>query len=49
MSAAVNSVFAELLHKLCNTRLAEFLDSHKFNSLKVDLHHLLDRIYVIHC
>ena len=29
MSAAVNSVFAEFLRKLCNTRLAEFLDSYK--------------------
>lgn len=27
--AAVNSVFVEFMRKLCNTRLAEFLDSYK--------------------
>ena len=33
MSATVNSVFIELLRKLCNTRLAEFLDSYKQTQL----------------
>ena len=33
MSATANSVFIELLRKLCNTRLAEFLDSYKQTQL----------------
>ena len=39
MSVAVDSVHAEFLPKLCNTRLGEFLDTYtnKFSSPKVDL------------